>query len=111
MAHITHALTRFVVDHSAMSPRYRPGDELFLRTFFGVPCPATDNPDIVITTNDGRIHIGQFVSHDANGVSILLLYHNQIAFIAHNRQPILYAIAGVKRQKCRPLTKNQRTFA
>ena len=98
-----------------MSPRYNPGDELFLRPFFGVPGTAIDKPDIAIATDDGRIHIGQFIHHDATGVTISLLFQQKTAFIAHNRNPILYAITGAKRQKprandtCRRVT--ERLFA
>ena len=96
---------RFTVDTSAMSPRYNPGDELFLRPFSAAPGKAADLPDILVYTSDGRFHIGQLCNRDANGVTITLLSHEKKMTIRENRLPILYEIIGTTSAKLRPVRK------
>ena len=90
----SHAITQVTVDTTVMFPRYKPNDLLFVKRFFAPEYPFFNNTDIAVATSDGRITLGRFCTHDAQGVILFQLSHAQPVLIAQERDPILYRITG-----------------
>lgn len=111
MTHTNHALTQITVDTNAMFPRYKPRDLLFLKRLFQADYPFHHNSDIAVITCDGRIVIGRFYKHDAQGVTLSQLSHDTPILIAQDRDPILYRVTGFAPTPVQPINRHQTSAA
>ncbi|PKR57473.1 hypothetical protein [Thalassospira lohafexi] len=106
MTNTSHALTRITVDTTAMFPRFKPHDQLFVKRFFEPDYPFFQNADIVITTSDGRLQIGKFCHHDAHGITITQLSHDKPVLIPQSRDPIPYRVTGIIPHKTAAISRS-----